>query len=185
MLGDRTSTRSWHCKTRLTRQAAQKFCRHNFSRPTLPQLSGSGGRSRDPELSVEFYKAFLLACPKKKKKLKSSRQPARGGARGGKRPSAQKTVRAARPGFLNNQKKKQKKVEKTLESTDLTPKKKHQGASHFLCPDPTARARPPPPCPARATSNNPDRARAARLTGDSLFPSSSSAGYLRKDEHPD
>ena len=110
MLGDRTSTRSWHCKTRLTRQAAQKFCRHNFSRPTLPQLSGSGGRSRDPELSVEFYKAFLLACPKKKKKLKSSRQPARGGARGGKRPSAQKTVRAARPGFLNNQKKKSRKT---------------------------------------------------------------------------
>ena len=145
MLGDRTSTRSWHCKTRLMRQAAQKFCRHNFS--CLPQLSGSGGRSRDPELSVEFYKAFLLASPKKKKKLKSSRQPARGGARGGKRPSAQKTVRAARPGFLNNQKKKQKKVEKTLESTDLTPKKK----TPRCVPLPLSRSHgarvPPPPAP--------------------------------------
>jgi len=169
MLGDRTSTRSWHCNSETDETGK---LRGNFNVSTIAkdfeQLRGAAAVPRDPELSVEFYKAFLLA-PQKKKKKKAEKQPAAGtrGSEGGKRPPAQKTVRAARPGFLNNQK---KKIEKPLESLRLdTKKRKTKVRPTFSLQIPRRARVPPHPTAPPETLQTSRRARAARLTGDYLF----------------
>ena len=146
MLGDRTSTRSWHCKTRLTRLAS---CAEILP-PQLFLFATAFGERRPFPRSRTFGKILegFSTCFSKKKE-KAEKQPAAGtrGSEGGEETVGSENSSSGSTRLLEQPKKKQKKVEKTLESTDLTPKKK----TPRCVPLPLSRSHgarvPPPPAP--------------------------------------
>ena len=100
--------------------------RRNFAATTFPVCHSFRGAAAVPEIPNFRLNFTRLSTCFSKKKEKAEKQPAAGtrGSEGGEETVGSENSSSGSTRLLEQPKKKQKKVEKTLESTDLTPKKK-------------------------------------------------------------